>query len=209
MAEVASDLYRTVERTVGGLGYRLVDVERLGGGLLRVSLDAENGIGLEDCERVSRQLSHLFAVEQIDYQRLEVSSPGLDRRLRGAEDFARFVGKDINVQLYAPSAAAGGRKRVRGRLLQVLGGAGEERLQLQWIGDEAEASGAAKRGRHSPKLRTRAEAPAAVIEIMLADIDKARLVPEVDFRPARKAGAIEGTTEMSTTSSLGSEVHEP
>ena len=84
MAEVTSDLYRTVERTVGGLGYQLVDVERLGGGLLRVSLDAENGIGLEDCERVSRQLSHLFAVEQVDYQRLEVSSPGLDRRLKGA-----------------------------------------------------------------------------------------------------------------------------
>ena len=82
MAEVTSDLYRTVERTVGGLGYQLVDVERLGGGLLRVSLDAENGIGLEDCERVSRQLSHLFAVEQVDYQRLEVSSPGLDRRLK-------------------------------------------------------------------------------------------------------------------------------
>ena len=124
MAEVTSDLYRTVERTVGGLGYQLVDVERLGGGLLRVSLDAENGIGLEDCERVSRQLSHLFAVEQVDYQRLEVSSPGLDRRLKGAEDFARFVGKEINVQLYAPSAAAGGRKRLRGRLLQLVGGEG-------------------------------------------------------------------------------------
>ena len=204
MAEVTSDLYQTVERTVGGLGYRLVDVERLGGGLLRVSLDAENGVGLEDCERVSRQLSHLFAVEQIDYQRLEVSSPGLDRRLRRVEDFARFVGKEINVQLYAPSAAAGGRKRLRGRLLRLEGGVGEERLQLQWIGDEAEASGAAKRDRRSPRVRTRAEAPAAVVEILLADIDKARLVPELDFRPARQSGAIEGTT-----GSLGSEVHEP
>ena len=204
MAEVASDLYQTVERTVGGLGYRLVDVERLGGGLLRVSLDAENGIGLEDCERVSRQLSHLFAVEQIDYQRLEVSSPGLDRRLRRVEDFARFVGKDINVQLYAPSAAAGGRKRLRGRLLQLLGGAGEERLQLQLMADEAEASGAAKRDRRSQKQRTPAEVSAAVVEIMLADIDKARLVPELNFRPARKAGAVEGAT-----GSLGSEVHEP
>ena len=114
MAEVTNDLYRTVERTVVGMGYQLVDVERLGAGLLRVSLDAEKGVGLEDCERVSRQLSHLFAVEQVDYQRLEVSSPGLDRRLRGADDFARFAGKEINVQLYAPSAAAGGRKRLRG-----------------------------------------------------------------------------------------------
>lgn len=202
MAEVAIDLYRTVERTVGGLGYRLVDVERLGGGLLRVSLDAENAIGLEDCERVSRQLSHLFAVEQIDYQRLEVSSPGLDRRLRGVDDFARFVGKEINVHLYAPSAAAGGRKRMRGCLLQVLGSAGEERLQLE-LADEAEATGAPKRDRRGQKPRARTEAP-AVVEIPLTDIDKARLVPELDFRPARKAGANEGTT-----GSLGSEVHEP
>ena len=211
MAEVSSDLYRTVERTVGGLGYQLVDVERLGGGLLRVSLDAESGIGLEDCERVSRQLSHLFAVEQVDYQRLEVSSPGLDRRLRRVEDFARFEGKEINVQLFAPSAAAGGRKRLRGRLLQLDDGVGEERLQLQWVGDEAEAN-AAKGDRRSQKPRTRAQAPAAVIEIRLADIDKARLVPELDFRPARKAGATEGAeagTEVSTTSSLGREVHEP
>jgi len=212
MAEVASDLYQTVERTVGGLGYQLVDVERLGGGLLRVSLDAQNGIGLEDCERVSRQLSHLFAVEQIDYQRLEVSSPGLDRRLRRVEDFARFVGKEINVHLYAPSAEAGGRKRLRGRLLEVLGGAGGERLQLQLTSEEAEASGPAKRDRRSQKVRTRAAAPAAVVEIGLSEIDKARLIPELNFRPARKAGAIEGTevgTEMSTTGSLGSEVHEP
>lgn len=193
MAEVASDLYQTVERTVGGLGYRLVDVERLGGGLLRVSLDSERGVGLDDCERVSRQLSHLLAVEQVDYQRLEVSSPGLDRRLRKVEDFARFVGKEINVHLYAPSAAAGGRKRLRGRLLQLLGGAGEERLQLQMMPDEAEAGGAAKRDRRSQKHRTPMEVSAAVVEVMLADIDKARLVPELDFRPVRKVGAIEGT----------------
>jgi ribosome maturation factor RimP len=208
MAEVASDLYQTVERTVGGLGYQLVDVERLGGGLLRVSLDAERGIGLEDCERVSRHLSHLLAVEQVDYQRLEVSSPGLDRRLRKVEDYERFVGKEISVSLYAPSAAAGGRKRLRGRLLQLLGGAGEERLQLQLLPDEAEASGAAKRDLRSRKRGTPIEVSATVVDIRLADIDKARLVPELDFRPARKAGAIE-RTEVGTTGSLGSEVHEP
>jgi ribosome maturation factor RimP len=191
MAEVTSDLYRTVERTVGGLGYQLVDVERLGGGLLRVSLDAENGIRLEDCERVSRQLSHLFAVEQVDYQRLEVSSPGLDRRLKGAQDFARFVGKEITVQLYAPSMAAGGRKRLRGRLLQLVGGGGEERLQLQLMTDEALASNVPKRVRRSANLRTRAEAPPVVVEVALADIDKARLVPELDFRPAHIGGEMQ------------------
>jgi ribosome maturation factor RimP len=205
MAEVTSDLYRTVERTVGGLGYQLVDVERLGGGLLRVSLDAENGIGLEDCERVSRQLSHLFAVEQVDYQRLEVSSPGLDRRLKGAEDFARFVGKEINVQLYAPSTAAGGRKRLRGRLLQLVGDGGEERLQLQLTTDEALASDVPKRVRRSAKLRTRGEAPPVVVEVALADIDKARLVPELDFRPARIGVENAGTMKTGNSGSLGSE----
>jgi ribosome maturation factor RimP len=201
MAEVTSDLYRTVERTVGGLGYQLVDIERLGGGLLRVSMDAVNGVGLEDCERVSRQLSHLFAVEQVDYQRLEVSSPGLDRRLKGAEDFARFVGKKVNVQLYSPSVAAGGRKRLRGCLLQLVGGKGEERLQLQLMTDDATAKDAAKRDRRSAKLRARAEVPPVVVEIVLADIEKARLVPEVDFRPARDAG----TMKMGDSGSLGSE----
>ena len=205
MAEVTSDLYRTVERTVGGLGYQLVDVERLGGGLLRVSLDAENGIGLEDCERVSRQLSHLFAVEQVDYQRLEVSSPGLDRRLKGAQDFARFVGKEINVQLYAPSMAAGGRKRLRGRLLQLVGGGGEERLQLQLTTDEALASDVPKRVRRSAKLRARSEAPPVVVEIALVDIDKARLVPELDFRPARIGVENAGRMKTGNSGSLGSE----
>jgi len=199
MAEVTSDLYRTVERTVGGLGYRLVDVERLGGGLLRVSLDAENGIGLEDCERVSHQLSHLFAVEQVDYQRLEVSSPGLDRRLKGAEDFARFVGKEVNVQLHAPSTAAGGRKRLRGRLLQVVGGGGEERLQLKLTTDEALAGDVSQRVRRSAK--SSAEALRVVVEIALADVDKARLVPELDFRPACEAGP----RKMSNAGSLRSE----
>ncbi len=200
MAEVTSDLYRTVERTVGGLGYRLVDIERLGAGLLRVSVDSESGVGLEDCERVSRQLSHLFAVEQIDYQRLEVSSPGLDRRLRGADDFARFAGKEINVQLYAPSAAAGGRKRLRGRVLQLVGGAGEERLQLQLIADETPKSVHRKAA-----SAARVQLDGVVVEVGLRDIDKARLVPELDFRPARSNASGAGPVEIRNAGSLGSE----
>ena len=204
MAEVTSDLYRTVERTVVGMGYQLVDVERLGAGLLRVSVDAEKGVGLEDCERVSRQLSHLFAVEQVDYQRLEVSSPGLDRRLRGADDFARFAGKEINVQLYAPSAAAGGRKRLRGRVLQLVGGEGEERLQLELITEETPSKGAHRRAASRTSTRTRAPA-AGVIEVALKDIDKARLVPELDFRPARLNASGDDAIQIGDASSLGSE----
>ncbi|HVG04237.1 MAG TPA: ribosome maturation factor RimP [Burkholderiaceae bacterium] len=205
MADVASDLYRTVEYTVRGLGYQLVDVERLGAGLLRVSVDTEKGVGLEDCERVSRQLSHVFAVEQVDYQRLEVSSPGLDRRLRTAEDFARFTGKEINVQLYAPSVAAGGRKRLRGRVVELVGAAGEERLQLQRVTDDAPAAHGRTPSKTGPKGRATAPTQIAdVIEIALKDIDKARLVPELDFRPARLNASRAEAMNVSA-GSLGSE----
>ncbi len=206
MAGVTSDLYQTVERTVGGLGYELVDLERLGGGLLRVTLDAASGIGLEDCERVSRQLSHLFAVESVDYERLEVSSPGLDRPLKRVGDFARFVGKEISVQLYAPLAAAGGRKRLRGRLLQLMNDAGSERLQLQLTSDDE----AAKGSRRSARLRKADKTtPAVVAEIALADVARARLVPELDFRPASASEAkVETKFAAMETSSSGVSTHE-
>jgi ribosome maturation factor RimP len=193
MAGVADSLYGTIERTVEGLGYELVDVERLGGGLLRVTLDGRDGIGLEDCERVSRQLTHLFAVEGVDYQRLEVSSPGVDRPLKRVRDFARFVGAEINVQLHAPLAAPAGRKRLRGRLLEVAGGAGSERLRLALTPDEGAARGrsSGKRPAHARKPGKQVEvAPAPVVEFALADVDKARLVPALDFR--RGAAASHG-----------------
>ena len=209
MAEVTSDLYRTVERTVGGLGYRLVDVERLGAGLLRVSLESANGVGVEDCERVSRQLSHLFAVEQVDYQRLEVSSPGLDRRLRGADDFSRFAGKEVNVQLYAPSAAAGGRKRLRGRVLQLIGGKGEERLQLRLMSDETPGKNGHRSAGSGKGAKTRTRVADVVIEIALKDIDKARLVPELDFRPARLNASRADAMQIGSAGSLGANIHEP
>jgi ribosome maturation factor RimP len=139
MAGVATDLYGTIERTVEGLGYELVDVERLAAGLLRVTLDAPAGVKLEDCEKVSRQLSHLFAVEDVDYDRLEVSSPGLDRPLKRARDFERFVGAEVQVQLAEAIPAEGasaGRKRLRGRLLEVSGSPGAERVRLELTPDE-------------------------------------------------------------------------
>ena len=149
MAGVAAGVAGTIERTVEGLGYEFVDVERLAGGLLRVTIDREGGIGLADCERVSRQLTHLFAVEDVDYARLEVSSPGLDRPLKRARDYERFAGSEIQVQLYAPLATAGGRKRLQGRLLEVGGAAGNERVRLE-LAPEVAAK--------SPGLGTRADA---------------------------------------------------
>jgi ribosome maturation factor RimP len=191
MAGVADNLYATMERTVEGLGYELVDVERLGGGLLRVTLDRASGIGLEDCERVSRQLTHLLAVENVDYQRLEVSSPGVDRPLKRVRDFARFVGSEINVQLHAPLPAPAGRKRLRGRLLEVSGGAGSERLRLELAPDEGaqHRPAAHPRGKSGSRSGRTAEpsAPRPVVEFAYADVDKARLVPALDFRGAAAA----------------------
>ncbi|MDP1940284.1 MAG: ribosome maturation factor RimP, partial [Gallionella sp.] len=75
------DVVKLVETTVTGLGYELVDVERSGRGMLRVFIDKSEGISVEDCQVVSNQLTRLFTVENIDYDRLEISSPGLDRPL--------------------------------------------------------------------------------------------------------------------------------
>jgi ribosome maturation factor RimP len=192
MAGVAADLYGTIERTVEGLGYELVDVERLAAGLLRVTLDSVHGVGLEDCEKVSRQLSHLFAVENVDYDRLEVSSPGLDRPLRRARDFERFVGAEVQVQLAEAIPVEGaslGRKRLRGRLLDVSGAPGAERAQVELTPDDpAPAKPGAGRPKKAGKAGKRAERAVVVVEFALTNVVRAKLVPEVDFRGAGRGG---------------------
>ena len=75
-----------LRETLAGLGYELVDLESSRGGLLRVFIDSPDGISVEDCARVSHRLTRLFAVENVEYERLEVSSPGLDRPLKRLED---------------------------------------------------------------------------------------------------------------------------
>ena len=111
-----------VETTLAGMGYELVDAQVSGGGrLLRIFIDRPGGINLDHCAEVSRQLTRVFAVEGIDYDRLEVSSPGLDRPLRKAVDFERFAGQRAEVRMRVPDA--GGRKRFTGLLKGVADGA--------------------------------------------------------------------------------------
>lgn len=107
-----------VEKTVTGLGYDMVDCERSPGGLLRVYIDkmpeqalAGELITVEDCERVTRQLQYVLEVENCAYERLEVSSPGLDRPLKKAADYQRFAGQEIEVTLRMPFQ---GRKKYKG-----------------------------------------------------------------------------------------------
>jgi ribosome maturation factor RimP len=97
------DLQGLLEKTLAGLGYELVDLERSAkGALLRIYIDKLGGITVDDCALVSNHLSRLFTVENVAYDRLEVSSPGLDRPLRTAPDFARFAGQQAKVKLRVP-----------------------------------------------------------------------------------------------------------
>jgi ribosome maturation factor RimP len=107
---------------VAGMGYELVELQAANGGrMLRLFIDKPGGIDVEDCAAVSRQLSRVLEVEGIDYDRLEVSSPGLDRPLRKAADFARFAGHRADVRMRTPDAT--GRRRFVGVLRGVAGDA--------------------------------------------------------------------------------------
>jgi ribosome maturation factor RimP len=155
--------------TVSGLGYELVDVERALRGLLRVTIDRIPGrvyaqpsefVTVEDCEQVTRQLQYALEVEGLDYARLEVSSPGLDRPLKTEADYQRFAGQAVHIAL---KVAFQGRKVWQG-LLQPAEGGG---WQLVF-----------KEGK----------APEQVLGFKFEEVREARLVPVVDFK-GRKAGA--------------------
>lgn len=96
----AMELYELLEPTLAGLGYELVNVERSSRGkLLRIFIDKPSGVSVDDCATVSHHLSRLFTVENIVYDRLEISSPGLDRLLRKKSDFVRFTGEMVRLKL--------------------------------------------------------------------------------------------------------------
>lgn len=157
-----------VERTVTGLGYELVDTERTssaGGGLLRVYIDRVAGdptgefITVEDCEKVTRQLQHVLEVENCAYARLEVSSPGLDRPLKKAADFARFAGEQISLTLKLPFQ---GRKKYSGELQARPEGDG---WRIVFHDGKTEQA----------------------LDFSLDEVREARLVPVVDFKGRRFA----------------------
>ncbi len=202
--------YSAIETTVAGLGYELVEVERAAGGLLRVTIDhpaadgmPERFIHVDDCERVTRQLQHVLEVEGLSYERLEVSSPGLDRPLKSAGDFRRFLGEQVEVTLKVPFK---GRKRFRGELMAAESG---WRVLLA----PTAAAAAAKKHAASRSAQARAAARAAesgvqapavtetpgderVLDFSLDEVREARLVPVIDFkgRPFAPQGAAPSET---------------
>ena len=190
-------LQETIEQTVAGLGYDLVDVERIGGGLLRVTIDmpytpevagfVEQHINAEDCEKVTRQLQFVLEVEGAQYTRLEVSSPGIDRPLRHEKDFERFAGELIDITLKAPigaaasvgSTVAASRKKFRGTLERPQAASAAEAAPAGWQivwSDEP----VAKPGQKVSKNRI--PAPLQALGFTLDEIAQARLAPVVDFK---------------------------
>ena len=122
-------LEKVVEPAVAGMGYELVDAQASNGGrLLRLFIDKPGGVTLDDCAAASRHLTRVLAVEGIDYERLEVSSPGLDRPLRKESDFARFAGQKAEVRMRTPDET--GRRRFVG----VLRGAEAGRVSIELEG---------------------------------------------------------------------------
>lgn len=115
------DLQRLLETTLAGLGYELVDLDRSGRGrLIRVFIDKPGGISVDDCARVSHHLTRVLAVENVSYDRLEVSSPGLDRPLKKEQDFVRFAGHKARIKVRVP---IDGQRNFVGVLREVKSGA--------------------------------------------------------------------------------------
>lgn len=110
----AVDLGTLLESTVPALGYELVDWDMSARSrLIRVFIDKPRGVDVDDCARVSNHLTHLFAVEEVEFERLEVSSPGLDRPVKRLADYARFAGQEAQLTLSAP---VNGARRIKGVL---------------------------------------------------------------------------------------------
>ena len=186
---------QAIDTAVTSLGLELVEVEHLPRGLLRVTIDHADGapVTVEDCERVTRQLQYVFEVENVDYGRLEVSSPGLDRPLRKPEDFVRFAGLEVDVVLRVPFQ---GRKKYRGVLLERAQDDAPGRFSVALSPPETGAKNKPGKPGAANKKPKAAGAPVApkveeqdvlsVMNFSLAEVRDVRLVPVVDFGSGRK-----------------------
>lgn len=171
---VLSDL-QAIESLAADLGYEVIDIEHSSGGLLRVYIDmpeADRLINVQDCERVSNHLIHGLPVMGIDFQRLEVSSPGMDRRLTTAKHFRQFLGCEVKLKL---RQAVSGRKNFQGQLAPA-----EE--------SGPTASNASKAPEHTERFFLIFQADDGSeqqLDFLVSDIDLARLVPQLPFKERR------------------------
>lgn len=175
---MSTDVPKIVGDAVAGLGFELVDFDRSARGLVRVFIDHPAGISVEHCADVSNHLTRLFAVEGIDFDRLEVSSPGLDRPLKTLADFQRFAGCRARVRLNCLVEA---RKKFDGEIESVSDSAIVFRLL-----DESTGTGLPKKapkkvpaGKGTKGAKAGAEAEAKRITVPVTSIERARLIPDL------------------------------
>ena len=190
----------TVAATVTGLGYELVDIERVPAGTLRVYIDRIPGqvyaggagefVTVDDCEQVTRQLQYVLEVDGVAYTRLEVSSPGLDRPLRREADFQRFAGHEVSLTLKLPFQ---GRKVWKGVLGRAAQGGGwvlvmDDRKPASRPGARPAARARPAREPRTPGTGAAGDAAAQqVLGFTLDEVREARLVPVVDFKGRRSS----------------------
>lgn len=158
-------LQTLVERSAQTLGLELVDLERGAQGVIRVYVDRADHasrVTVEDCERLSHQLTQAFAVDNVGYERLEVSSPGIDRPLKRLSDFERFAGEEATVKL---RLAVAGQRVFTGTVAAPE--AGEVGIEPR------------------PGLRIETAQGISILRFKLDEVERARLVPKIDFK--RKA----------------------
>jgi ribosome maturation factor RimP len=201
LAEPSKSLHSIVETTLLGLGYELVELEFGGRGLLRIYIDyadwkAHEGefIKIEDCEKATRQLTHVLTVEDVDYARLEVSSPGIDRPLNRHADFERFAGIEVSVKL---KKLFEGRRHFEG----VLSVEDDGKYSVLFDAVEKKSAGLTKlekakgiraKSETKPKQGKGGE-PVAQLKLTftLEEADKVRLVPQISFKQAAEKGTAE------------------
>jgi len=168
-----ADLFSLTHQALAAMDVELVDVERAALGLLRITIDRPDGVRIEDCEQVSKHLSRVYEVENIDYRRLEVGSPGVDRPLRTVSDFQRFVGERVEIKL---REAQDNQKVFSGLLVSAsveAGGMGTE--------TEVEAS--------DPGFGVEFEAKKGEIKrvtFRFSDVERAKLDPVLDFKGKKR-----------------------
>lgn len=165
--------HEIVARSVTGLGYELVDFEHSARGVMRVFIDKPDGIGVEDCANVSNHLTRVFVVENIEFERLEVSSPGLDRALKTLSNYQQYLGRAVKVRL---NTSVDGRKRFDG-VIEAL----EGETIIFGIADDEDAAGSVVKPKSFKKPKS-AGAPSLgrkKISVAFVNIDKSRLIPEI------------------------------
>jgi len=162
-----TDLFALTQQALVGTDIELVDVQRAPQGLLCVTIDRVDGVRIEDCEQVSRQLSRVFAVEDVDYKRLEVGSPGLDRPLRTARDFLRFDSARVEIRL---REALNNRKTFIGILRTATEGDAPDAQTHFALELEPDTSGG------EPQ----------VLNFTLADVERAKLNPVLNFKGKKR-----------------------